>query len=70
MSHKTRITADFDPEAYQALTEVAKSLRTNKADAIRRALGLIQFLLKEKEQGMLFILEDKDGKTRKQIVAV
>jgi hypothetical protein len=46
-----RITADFSPEAYEALERVAKNLNTtNKADALRRALGLIDFVLTEQKK--------------------
>ena len=65
-----RITADFDPEAYNALTEVSESLHTTKADSLRRALGLIRFILRQQHEGWRIILEDKDGKERKEIVTL
>jgi hypothetical protein len=63
-----RITADFSPEAYEVLERVAKNLDTTKADALRRALGLLDFLLTEKKQGYAIVLE-KDGR-RKEIVTL
>lgn len=63
-----RITADFSPEAYEALERVAKNLDTTKADALRRALGLIDFLLTQKKEGYAIVLE-KDGR-RKEIVTL
>ena len=65
-----RITADFDQEAYSALTEVSESLGTTKAEALRKALGLIRFILREKKEGFRLILENERGKERKEIVTL
>lgn len=65
-----RITADLTPEAYEVLSEVAKQLHTSKADVLRRSLGLINFLLKEKEKGYKLILESQSGSDRKEIVTL
>ncbi len=66
----TRITADFDGEAYEALEEVAEMLHSTKAEALRRALGLIRFALREKKEGMRLIVENKSGRKRKEIVTL
>ncbi|MDL1892984.1 hypothetical protein FBQ87_08850 [Sphingobacteriales bacterium CHB3] len=66
----TRVTADFDAEAYKALNEVAELLGTTKADAIRRALGLSRYVLKQKHNGKKLILEDEDGKDKVEIVTL
>jgi len=63
-----RITADFSPEAYEALERVAKNLDTTKADALRRALGLIDFLLTEKSKDWVLVLEKDDR--RREIVTL
>ena len=65
-----RITADFSEEAYEALTEVSESLHTTKAESLRRALGLIRFILRQQKEGWRLILEDKEGKERKEIVTL
>ncbi len=65
-----RITADFDPDAYAALTEVAEMLHSTKAEALRRALGLIRFALREKKDGMRLMVENKSGSERKEIVTL
>ena len=63
-----RITADFSPEAYEALERVAKNLDTTKADALRRSLGLIDFLLTEKKEDWKLVLEKDDR--RREIVTL
>jgi hypothetical protein len=65
-----RVTADFTPKAYNTLNEVAEKLSTNKADAIRRALGLILYVLDQQANGKKIILETEDGKNRTQIVTL
>lgn len=63
-----RITADFSPEAYEALERVAKDLDTTKAGALRHALGLIDFLLTEKKEDWKLVLEKDDR--RREIVTL
>jgi len=65
-----RITADFSPEAYEVLSNVARKLRTTKADTLRRALGLINFILREQSNGWKIILENKEGTERKEIITL
>lgn len=64
----TRITADFSPEAYQTLTEVAQQLDTTKAEALRRSLGLLRFILEQKKEGYKIFVEN--GTLRKEIVTL
>lgn len=64
----TRITADFTPEAYDTLSDVANMLDKSKAEAIRQALGVLSFLLKEKKDGWRLYLEKGDD--RKEIVTL
>ena len=66
----TRVTADFTPEAYKALKEVSQMLGSNKAEAIRRSLGLILYVLHQKKKGKRFIVEDENGKDRVEIVTI
>jgi hypothetical protein len=61
-----RITADFSPDAYETLERVAKNLDTTKADAIRRALGLIDYILAEQKQDWILVLEKDDR--RREII--
>ena len=63
-----RITADFSPEAYDVLTETSKRLSISKAEALRKALGLIDFVSRQQKEGWTLILEK--GDKRKEIVTL
>lgn len=64
----TRITADFDPRAYEILEEVAAMLHVSKAESLRKSLSLIQFILEEQAEGNRIIIEDKKGNNRREIM--
>lgn len=64
-----RVTADFSPEAYEILENVSALLKTNKAEALRRSLGLVKFVLEEQKEGNKIIVENKKSKEQKQILA-
>ena len=49
--------ADFSPEAWDALEEIAETLHTSKIEALRRAIDLMQFALREKKKGHRIIIE-------------
>ena len=63
-----RITADFSPEAYDVLTETSRRLSISKAEALRKALGLIDFVSRQQKEGWTLILEK--GDKRKEIVTL
>lgn len=63
-----RVTVDFSDEAYEALNEIAKSLSTTKAEALRKALGLMRFALKEKERGGRLIFENEKENIKRELV--
>ena len=65
-----RITVDFSPEAYAVLTVLADRLGTTKANALRRSLGLFDFLMKQELDGWKMILERgaEQDKERKEIL--
>ena len=65
-----RVTADFSPEAYDVLSRLADALYTTKADTLRRALGVLDFLLKHKRDGWKLILENDATRERKEIVTL
>jgi hypothetical protein len=68
MAEVKRIVADFTPEAYEVLSDVAQQLNTSKADALRRALGLANFILRQQKEGWRVILEHEKDKVRKELV--
>jgi hypothetical protein len=63
-----RITADFSPEAYEVLNDTAKQLSISKAEALRKALGLINFVIRQQKEGWTLILEK--GDKRKEVVTL
>jgi len=63
-----RVTVDFSEDAYAALEQLSNSLDTTKAETLRRALGLMRFVVEETKGGAIFILENPKTKDRKQIV--
>ncbi|WP_170064983.1 hypothetical protein [Methylovulum psychrotolerans] len=50
------------------MERVAKNLDTTKADALRRALGLLDFVLTERKEGWKVVLEKDDR--RREIVTL
>ncbi len=67
METKTRVTVDFSPEAYKAIEEISRDLSTSKSEALRKALGLMRFVLDEKRKGAKLIIEGKRGERREII---
>jgi len=63
-----RVTVDFSEDAYIALEQLTSDLTTSKADILRRALGLMRFVVEETNNGANFVLENPKTKDRKQIV--
>ena len=69
MKGKTvRVTADFSPQAYEELEEIAKQLGTTKVEAIRKALGLLKYIGEEKRKGASIIV--RNNKKEKEIVTI
>lgn len=63
-----RVTVDFADEAYMNLDEIAKDLSTTKAEALRKALGLLKFALEEKKRGSKLIFENEKENLRREII--
>lgn len=63
-----RVTVDLSDEAYKAIEEIAEELSTTKSEALRRALGLMRFAVKEKKAGSKIIAENPKENLRKEIV--
>ncbi len=72
MMEYTRITADLSPEAYEVLTDISLQLNTSKAEVLRKALGLFNFIRRQQqpEEGRTVILENKKTKERKELVVL
>jgi len=65
---KTRVTVDFSPEAYRAVEEISKALSTSKSEALRKALGLMRFVLEEKTKGAKLVMEGPKRGERREIL--
>ncbi len=66
-----RFTIDFTPEAESDLKEIQKALRVNtKSEVIRKALNLVNFVVREQEKGGRLIVENERDNSRKEIVTI
>ena len=63
-----RVTVDFSPDAYEAVDAISKKLSTTKSEALRKALGLMRFVLEEKMKGAKLILEGPSRGERREII--
>lgn len=63
-----RVTVDFSEDAYKAVEEIAIELATTKSQALRKALGLLHFVLEEKKKGGKLFIEIPKENIRKEVV--
>jgi hypothetical protein len=63
-----RVTVDFSDEAFEAVDHISKKLSTSKSEALRKALGLMAFVLDEKKKGAKLILEGPERGERREII--
>lgn len=63
-----RVTVDFSPEANAAISEIAEGLGTTKSEALRKALGLMKFIVEERKKGTKLILDGPDPTDRREII--
>lgn len=67
----SRFTIEFTEDADKGLEEVQKSLHaTTKADVIRKAMNLLNFVVQERENGGKLIIENTRENIRKEIVTI
>ena len=59
-----RFSIDFSDEAYQYLEAIANDLGVCKADALRKMLGLMRFVLTEKKNGGTLQIVYTDGRKK------
>lgn len=67
-SSTRRVTVDFSQEAYEAIETIAGKLGTTKSEALRKALGLMRFILEEKGKGAKLIVEGPEPRERREII--
>jgi hypothetical protein len=67
----SRFTIEFTEEADKGLEEVQRKLHaTTKADVIRKAVNLLNFVVQEQEKGGKLIVENPKENLRKEIVTL
>ena len=67
----SRFTIEFTDDVDQQIEEIAKALNANtKADVIRKALGLLNYVVHEKAAGGTVIVENKKENIRKEVVTL
>ena len=66
-----RFTIDFSDVAAEQIEELAQELQLRtKADVLRKALGVLKYIVEEKRQGGRVFIENRQEGERKEIVAI
>lgn len=67
----SRFTIEFSEDVDQQIDLIARALNApTKADVIRKALGLLSYVVKERDEGSTLVLENKKANVRKEIVTL
>ena len=67
----SRFTIEFSEDVDQQIDQIAKALKApTKADVVRKALGLLSYVVKERDEGSTLVLENKKTNVRKEIVTL
>jgi predicted transcriptional regulator len=67
----SRFTIEFTDDVDKQIEQIAKALNANtKADVIRKALGLLNYVVQERAAGSTVILENKRENVRKEVVTL
>lgn len=67
----SRFTIEFSKDLDQQIDQIARALDApTKADVVRKALGLLSYVVKERDTGSTLILENKTTNVRKEIVTL
>ena len=66
-----RFTIDFSDVAADEIDQLAQELQLRtKADVLRKALGVLKYIVEEKRQGGRLFIENRQEGERKEIVAI
>ena len=65
----TKLTVNVPRESVEKLREYANNHRMTMTEALRRALGLQNFVNNEAKKGTKILLEDRSGTTRQLVDA-
>lgn len=63
-----RVTVDFSDEAFETLDTISAALNTSKAEALRKSLSLMRYVLEEKKRGGKLVIENEKENRREVIV--
>lgn len=67
----SRFTIEFSEDVDQQIDQIARALDApTKADVVRKALGLLSYVVKERKAGGTLFLENKTTNVRKEIVTL
>ena len=67
----SRFTVEFSPEVDQNIEKIAKALGVRtKADVVRKALNLLNYVVQEQEAGSKLILENERQNLKKELITI
>ncbi len=67
----SRFTIDFSDEAERDLQDLIKALGVkSKADVLRKALNLLNYVVRAQEEGGKLVVENKKDKSRKEVITL
>ncbi len=67
----SRFTIEFSDEIDKQIEMIQNSTgATTKAEVVRRALGLLKYVVEEQREGSKLILENQKQKVRKEVVTI
>jgi hypothetical protein len=67
----SRFTIEFSEDADRSLDEAQKALGAKtKADVIRKAVNLLNYVIGERGKGGRLIIENRDENLRKEVVTI
>ena len=67
----SRFTIEFSETVYKQIDDIQAELHAQtKADVVRKALGLLSYVVREQKDGSVLILENIKNNVRKEIVTL
>ena len=67
----SRVTIDFSDDAERDLQSLIKALGVKtKADVLRKALNLLNYVVRAQEEGGKLVVENKKDKSRKEVITL
>ncbi len=67
----SRFTIDFSDDAERDLQSLTKALGVkSKADVLRKALNLLNYVVRAQEEGGKLVVENKKDQSRKELITL